>query len=463
MPDPRRLFGRFWPWLVLLAAVVPAVWSVLEFETDIDPEFPQVARATYSQRPPAAYRLAEPGDTIDRVSLYAASAGVVLALLGWTRRERRSLWPAALVLMLAAWYHAATPGPNPAGWHGLGWRILGDATAPGGWRVVLGLLALGMTASFAAVMVLAWPERRALVMQARESHTLGLLVIAGLLVLARQVEIPGAEPAGYWPRWAFAWGLIAFDLALVRLCRVGSAHHPGMKTVGRVHPTRIVGWGLALAAGWLGLTYGGIALVKWHRPIARFKQVVPGRIFISAMPSHHGLELVQRRHHFKTIMDLFPEDTPLQSSLWPEELRFVKEHPEIRFVRSPADPSQADAFLDETLRLAQDPSAWPILVHCHACMDRTPAWLGLYRFAIEGRPLVEVLREIEQHRGCRPKASVTLLYNHTLPRLAPERAQADATARELKRNAAGSVDPYALSHANLTHLADETGGRRDPS
>ena len=40
-------------------------------------------------------------------------------------------------------------------------------------------------------------------------------------------------------------------------------------------------------------------------------------------------------------------------------------------------------------------------------MDRTPAWLGIYRFLYEGRALAEVLREIEQHRGYRPKASVT--------------------------------------------------------
>ena len=54
---------------------------------------------------------------------------------------------------------------------------------------------------------------------------------------------------------------------------------------------------------------------------------------------------------------------------------------------SPSDPLEADAFLDLTLRLAQDPDAWPVLVHCHGCMDRSPAWMGIYRFLVEGRPL----------------------------------------------------------------------------
>src|SRR5205807_764601 len=83
--------------------------------------------------------------------------------------------------------------------------------------------------------------------------------------------------------------------------------------------------------------------------------------------------------------------------------------------------ADSDEFLDETLRLSRDPSAWPILIHCHACMDRSPAWMGIYRFVVQGRSLREIFREIEGHRGYRPKASVTLLYNRVLPPRAPAR------------------------------------------
>ena len=75
-------------------------------------------------------------------------------------------------------------------------------------------------------------------------------------------------------------------------------------------------------------------------------------------------------------------------------------------------------------------------------MDRTPAWVGIYRFVVEGRPLDEIFRFIERHRGYRPKASVTLLYNRVLPRLAPERCMDDPTAALLHRCAEGTVDPY---------------------
>jgi protein tyrosine/serine phosphatase len=104
-----------------------------------------------------------------------------------------------------------------------------------------------------------------------------------------------------------------------------------------------------------------------------------------------------------------------------------------------ADP---DKLLDTTLALARDPSRWPVLVHCHACMDRTPAWMGIYEFVERGKPLDEVLRSIERHRGLRPKASVLLMYARQLPRLAPDRFAADPTAPLLMRCAAPALAAY---------------------
>src|SRR5207249_4787882 len=74
--------------------------------------------------------------------------------------------------------------------------------------------------------------------------------------------------------------------------------------------------------------------------------------------------------------------------------------------------------------------------------DRTPAWWGIYRFLVEGRPLLGVMQDIERHRGCRPKASVTLLYNRVLVTRAPERSAGDPTAQLLRRCAAGTPDPF---------------------
>ncbi len=193
---------------------------------------------------------------------------------------------------------------------------------------------------------------------------------------------------------------------------------------------------------WVGLVAFGIAVTWYHRPLARMKVVVPDRIYLSAMPTPRGLAVAQERHHFKTIINLFPEDTPFRSPYHEDEVAFARKHG-INYVASPSDPSPeaSDAFLSQTLALAQDPSAWPILVHCHGCMDRSPAWMGIYRFVVQKRPLLEIMREIEQHRGYRPKGSVTLLYNRVLEPRAPEHYRDDPTAAILRQCAVGTHDP----------------------
>jgi predicted protein tyrosine phosphatase len=241
------------------------------------------------------------------------------------------------------------------------------------------------------------------------------------------------------------WGLLAFDLGLlIKLL-------PCLRS-------RRSRWSLATLApvAWLALVVLGIDLTWYHRPLARLKVVVPDRIYISAMPTRQGLELAQERHHFRTIINLFPEETPQRSPLLGEELAFIRTHG-IQYVASPSDSSVAvsEAFLNQTLALAQDPSAWPILVHCHGCMDRSPAWMGIYRFVVQGRSLLEIMQEIERHRGYRPKASVTLLYNRVLAPRAGERYWADPTATLLRRCAEGTADPMRRRQQVATGPGEE--------
>jgi hypothetical protein len=428
----RDALRRLRPWLILAMAIWPAVWHVLDFPEDRDQEYPGVQRPTFSRRPPPAYRLAEPGDTIDRIAIYVSSITIVLAVTALVARRRTpGLWPAATALALAAFWYAANPGPTFDGWHGLGWRALFLPDTPILLRLALAAAALVLASAVAAPLIALWPDRVALWRRARGRRAVALLAVALVLGLMRQVELPGVEPAGYWPRWCLVWSLIAFGLALVRLFpRLGL----------RSWRARL-GLGAVGTAAWYALVVAGIWLTWYHRPLARLRAIEPGKIYISAMPTPRGLAIAQRRHHFKTIINLFPEDTPLRSPLLPQELAFARSHG-IHYISSPSDTTSSNAFLDETLRLARDPAAWPILVHCHACMDRTPAWMGIYRFVVQGRPLDTILQEIEHHRGYRPKASVILLYNRVLQPRAPEHYAGDPTAALLKRCAAGTPDPY---------------------
>ncbi|SIO62295.1 Tyrosine phosphatase family protein [Singulisphaera sp. GP187] len=430
-PAKRTIRARIGPWLILAFVAVMAVWHAVDFPDDLDSEFPRVQRPTFSRRPPPAYRLAEPGDTLDRAAIYLSAAAVVLSFAGaWFARERAGLWIASLALSGVALWHASTPGPTFDGWHGMGWREIFDPLAPPSLRIALATTAIALGLVVVISLLRQRSEWAALVTRGRAAGVLGLLATALVLVLLRQVEIPGVEPVGYWPRWSFLLGLVAFNLALLKALPTAPA------------PSRIrVATTLGVSSlAWFALVVGGVGLTWYHRPLSRLRTVVPGKIYISAMPTKRGLEVAQQRHHFKTIINLFPEDTALRSPILPDELQFAKDHG-IQYVGSPSDEMSSNRFLDETLALAQDPNAWPILVHCHGCMDRTPAWMGIYRFIVQGKPLNEILTEIEGHRGYRPKASVTLLYNRVLPPRAPERYAADPTAKILKEAAKGTVDP----------------------
>jgi hypothetical protein len=360
-----------------------------------------------------------------------AAAGVVMAAGGLAAGRERGLWTSGLAIALAGLWYSATPGPAVDGWYGLGWRTLFDARAPLTLRAELLAAAVAVVG---IVGVNAFRRRGRLRQDWAASRARGsgrMWIAAVVLAILRQFEVPGVEPAGYWPRWAMIGALLAFDLGLL------------IELVPRLQ-SRAWRWAVGMLAlpVWVGLVAFGIAVTWYHRPLARLKVVVPDRIYISAMPTKRGLEVAQERRHFRTIINLFPEETAQRSPILGDELQFAREHG-IRYVSSPSDPvpEASDAFLNQTLALAQDPSAWPILVHCHGCMDRSPAWMGIYRFVVQGRPLLEVMQEIERHRGYRPKASVTLLYNRVLAPRAPEHYRSDPTAALLRQCAAGTIDP----------------------
>src|SRR5262249_215866 len=156
--------------------------------------------------------------TIDRVAIYISAAAFVIATLGWgvsrTSGKGNGLWIAAILLSTTAAWHAASPGPTFDGWHGLGWRTIFDSTAP--WLVRTSVAAAaGLIVAGVALSVLAQRAELAGAWRScRAQRALPLFLVAIVLVMLRQIEFPGAEPQGYWPRWCFVWGLLAFTLGL---------------------------------------------------------------------------------------------------------------------------------------------------------------------------------------------------------------------------------------------------------
>lgn len=425
--DPARL--GFWPWVVLALTTLPAIWYVVDHEEALDPEFPQVVRQTYNAYPPGAYRFAEAGDTIDHVAVYVSAAALVLCVWSCLRDPRQRLRYAALALSLAAFWHACTPGPLLNGWHGLGWRTIFDPSVASSQRLALAAaaIALGLTVIWCARP---W-NARALARSARDNHVYWLLAFALVMMIARQLPGVDREPFGFWPRWIYVWGLFAWAFAVLRLTPQAT---PGWTRRGVV---------TALIVAWIGLDVVGRGIFWYQRPISRLREIEPGVLYLSAMPTYRGLTLAHERIGFKTIINLFPEFTPEQSPHWPDEQRFARENGIALYNQPPTDPTGV-RYVQETLAIASDPANQPVLVHCHASMDRSPAWVGMFRFLVSGWSVKDAIAEIERHRGSRPKSSVTLLYNRMLPLLDAERAASDPTAALLKQNAEGTLDPYYL-------------------
>lgn len=419
--------------------MLPSVWYILDYEHEVDPEFPKVARRTYNAFPPAAYRLGDAGDTIDCVAVYVSSAALVLSAWGCLRDPRRGLRWSALAISAAAFWHAATPGPLINGWHGLGWRTIFDPAVPTPQRITLAACALTVLA-VVAIGSRPW-NLRAMLADAKVRGVLGLLAVASLLMVARQLPGIDREPFGFWPRWIYVWGMLAWAFAMLRLAPQAVGGRRAMIVA-------------AMIVCSLGLDYFGRSVFWYQRPINRLREIIPGRLYLSAMPTYAGLELAQKRYSFKTILNLFPEFTPAGSPHWPDEQRFAREHNIQLITQSEDDPTGLRSIPD-TLDVADDPANWPVLVHCHASMDRSPAWVGMYRFVKQGWPLDEAVREIERHRGSRPKSSVTLLYNRMLPRLAPGRVEQDATALEMREFAIGTPDPLEALLARQRDAAVE--------
>lgn len=432
VPRSATYLRRYWPCLLLIV-VFGVAWLVTVLpESALDGELPTVLRPTFSAHAPAAYRLAEPGDTLDKVGVYLSAVAIALSALGWllaARGGKTALWPGALATSLMFVWESATPWPTYDGWHGLNWRAIGASSTPILLRILLSALAICLVLVIGRA---AW-RARSLFARGRALSAPGLFALAVAFFAWRVIGIPDFGPTGYWPRVAMIGGLIAWNLGLL------AALPPGFASAS-ASPRRLLCLA-GIVCCTLGISLMGRWMIWYHRPLDRLRPVVPGRIYISAMPTQRGLDVEQRRLGFKTIINLFDENTPQRSPLYEAEKEFARTH-NVRYVQTPGN-AQADAFLDETLRIAQDPNAWPILVHCHGCMDRSPAWMGMYRFLVQERPIREILQEIEAHRGSRPKASVVLLYNWALGQRAPARYAADPAAQILRRIAVGAPNIYA--------------------
>jgi tyrosine-protein phosphatase SIW14 len=141
----------------------------------------------------------------------------------------------------------------------------------------------------------------------------------------------------------------------------------------------------------------------------RLREVVPGLVYRSGQMTAPGFREAIRRHGYRTIVNLqddnidpdlaagyFTGDTIRESELCKEMgVRYVVIAPDLIDPRQV--PAQRPKAIDEFLALMEDPTIYPVLLHCKAGLHRTGCMVAVYRMEFDHWTMEEALRELKGH------------------------------------------------------------------
>jgi tyrosine-protein phosphatase SIW14 len=141
----------------------------------------------------------------------------------------------------------------------------------------------------------------------------------------------------------------------------------------------------------------------------RLRDVTPGKMYRSGEMTAEGFRDAAAHLHLRTIINLQDEyedpDIPLdylgtgtvKESVLCRQLG-------VRYVYLPPDlisrklvPAHRPKTIDRFLELLDDPSVYPVLIHCRAGLHRTGVMAAVYRMEYENYSRDDALREMKEH------------------------------------------------------------------
>jgi len=155
---------------------------------------------------------------------------------------------------------------------------------------------------------------------------------------------------------------------------------------------------LAIVAAVIGLaTWGYFGWVRPNLVPRNFGIVEAGTLYRSAALTPGATRRVHERYGIKTIVDLggFDKD--------PTGDRVASRTAAALGIERYVFPLEGDGTGNPNayvaaLRVINDPSKRPVLVHCSAGAQRTSGCVMLYRDLVQGRPLEETYSEAKEYR-----------------------------------------------------------------
>jgi len=143
----------------------------------------------------------------------------------------------------------------------------------------------------------------------------------------------------------------------------------------------------------------------------RFREVSPGKFYRCGQMSADAFTQKLEHHQIKLVINLQDEnqDPLLPSGYWDKphiQESQVCANAGTKFVflsfagdkgllpRNEATAENRPKVIDEFLKICDEPSNYPILIHCMAGLHRTGALTAIYRMEYEGWSVAEAMREL---------------------------------------------------------------------
>jgi protein tyrosine/serine phosphatase len=137
--------------------------------------------------------------------------------------------------------------------------------------------------------------------------------------------------------------------------------------------------------------------------------VVPGKLYRSGQMTAEGFRNAIERLHIRTVVNLQEEypDPDLKESYFDGSqikesevcselgVKYVFIAPDL-LPRRQAPPGRPEA-IEKMLAVMDDPSNYPLLIHCRAGLHRTGCMAAIYRMEYEGWTPEQAVEEMKEH------------------------------------------------------------------
>jgi len=124
-----------------------------------------------------------------------------------------------------------------------------------------------------------------------------------------------------------------------------------------------------------------------------FGCVERGVLYRSAQPDRHDLQRLWKTYGIRTIVNLRSSSDVREDREAQDEVLYARGKG-IRFVNISFNELGPDAASEAFLKIMEDRTNWPVLIHCAAGKERSGVLVAVYRIAIQGWTFDRALEEM---------------------------------------------------------------------